>query len=91
MKKTTIFKISAVIMMTLSFSSGFDATSAVILDTQKAVHAAVMEQKIPESSTPIHWDVKMPSHSDVHENADTPLRLKEAERLSRMDTRRRQN
>ncbi|WP_430535067.1 hypothetical protein [Listeria rocourtiae] len=90
MKKNTIFKIGAVVMMTLTFSSGFDATSAMILDTQQAVHAAVIEQKIPDSSIPVHWDEKTLNHADVHENQDTPLRLKEAERLSRIDTRRRQ-
>lgn len=89
MKKNSILKFSAAIMLALSFFSGFGTTSEMLLNTQQVVHAAVVEQKIPDSNKTVTWSAAAPSHDKVHESVETPLHLKEAERLSRLETKRR--
>ncbi|AQY51512.1 hypothetical protein UE46_11025 [Listeria weihenstephanensis] len=86
MKKNSILKCSVVIMLTLSFFSGFSTMSEMGLSVQQEVHAAVVEQKIPDMNKTVKWSVTAPSHDKVHESVDTPLHLKEAERA---DTKRR--
>ncbi|MBA3926879.1 hypothetical protein [Listeria rustica] len=89
MKKNSILKLSVVIMLSLSFFTGFGTTSEMLLNTQQVVHAAVVEQKMPDLDKTVTWSATAPSHDKVHESVDTPLHLKEAERLSGIETKRR--
>lgn len=88
MKKNTILKLSVVIMLSLTALSGFGTPSKMHVNTQQNVYAAVVEQKILYSANAVKWSVTAPSHDKAHESVETPLHLKEADGLSRVDTKR---